>query len=108
MRVRGGCGRRRGKAPQQARIMRFGLRYLPFTLRGRGGGIETQDLVHQPQIPIIVQQALIGGDLGVDANPEAHVPLEFRRMSERIGALGAGRVAEQERRQRNAERHDLE
>jgi hypothetical protein len=88
--------------------MGLGLRYLPFALRGRGGGIETQDFVYQSQIPIIVQQALVGGDLGVDANPEAHVPLEFRRMSERICTLGAGRAAEQERRQRNAERHDLE
>ena len=92
-------GRTGGESPQQRRIARLGLRDPPFALRGRGGRIEAQHFVHQPQIPIIVQQALVGGDLGVDADPEAHVPLEFRRMSEWIGSLGGRPRAEQERRQ---------
>jgi hypothetical protein len=36
-----------------------------------------------------VQQALIGGDLGVDADPKAHILFERRRLNERIGRFGA-------------------
>ena len=59
--------------PQQRGVACFRLRHSPLALlRGRGR-IEAQHLVHQPEIPIIVQQSLIRGDLGVHADPEAHV-----------------------------------
>ena len=40
-----------------------------------------------------MQQALIGGDLGIHADPKAHVRLEFRRRGEGVGRLGAQRRA---------------
>ena len=67
-------------------------------------GIEAQHFVDQGEIPIIVQQALIGGDFGVYANPKAHIPLEPRRMHERIGHLGACREVVEERREQQPER----
>ena len=95
-------GLARGESPQQRRIVRLGFRHAAFALRGRGGRVETQYLIHQSQIPIIVEQALVGGDLGVHADPEAYIPLEFRRMSERIASLGGEGPSDYERRQHEA------
>ena len=78
-------GLARGESTQQRRVARLGFRYAALALRGRRVGVETQYLIHQPEIPIIVEQSLVGGDLGVHADPEADIPLEFGRMSERIG-----------------------
>ncbi len=38
-----------GKAPQQRRIVRFGAGDPTFALRGRGGRVESQDLIDQPR-----------------------------------------------------------
>ena len=101
-------GRGRRKPLQQARVARFRLCDAPFSLRRRGAGIEAQHLVDQAEIPIVVQQALVGGDLGIDANPKAHVLLELRWMRERIGRLGACRKVVEERREQQPERRYLD
>src|ERR1700722_12669880 len=76
--------RARRKPPQQGRVARLRLCNAPLPLGLRGCRIETQHLVDQAEIPIIVQQTLVGGDFGVYADPEANIPLERRRMSEGI------------------------
>ena len=72
------------KAPQQHGVARLGLRHAALALRRRGGRIESQHLVDELEVPIVVDEALLGGDLGIHADPEAHVRLELRRMRERI------------------------
>ena len=89
----------RRKAPQQRGIARLGLLDDVLALPRRIGGIEAQHLVNQSQVPVVVQQPLLGRDLGVDADPEAHIGLELRRIGESIGGRGARRRAAEERRQ---------
>jgi hypothetical protein len=55
-----------------------------------------------------VQQALIGGDLGVDADPKAHILFERRRSNERIRRIGACGKAVEERREQKPERRSLD
>jgi hypothetical protein len=50
-----------------------------------------------------VQQALIGGDLGVDADPKAHILFERRRLNEWIGRIGVRGKAVEERREQKPE-----
>lgn len=99
---RQGVGRARGKAPQQRRIVRLGAGDATLALRGRGRRIESQDLIDEAQVPVVVEQTLVRGDLGIDTNPKAHVPLELGRMSERIARLGGARARLGERRQHRA------
>src|SRR6266481_2413390 len=80
-------GRTRRKPLQQTRVARLCLGNAPFPLRRRGGRIEAQYLVDQAEIPIVVEQALVGGDFRVDANPEAHIALELRGVDEGIGCF---------------------
>ena len=57
--------------------------------------IEVQHFVHHAQIPVVVQQALVSGDLGVNANPELYVARQFRRSLELArGLRGEGRQRE--------------
>ena len=86
--------------------MSLGLRHAPLALRRRGGGIEAQHLVDQLEVPIVVQQPLIGGDLGVHPHPETDVRLERRRMGERIGFVRGGRKAESRRDEQQAKRRN--
>ncbi len=85
--------RTRRKPLQQARVARLRLCNAPFPLRRRGGRIEAQYLIDQAEIPIIVEQALVGGDFRVDANPKAHIALELRGVDEGIGCVHACAVA---------------
>ena len=101
-------GRTRGEPLQQGRIPGFRLGDPLLAMRGRICGIETQYLIDQAEIPVIVQQALVGGDLGIDANPEAHILFELRRLHERIGRFGTYRGADEKRRKQEPERSDLE
>jgi hypothetical protein len=55
-----------------------------------------------------VQQALVGGDLGVDPNPKSYVLFELRGMNERIGRLGACCRMEKPRRKQEPERRNLD
>jgi cytochrome c1 len=79
--------------------MRFRFIDTPFALGRGGSGIETQNLVDQTKIPIIVQKTLIRRDFGVDANPKANVPLERRRVRERIGRIAYSPVSIRGRRE---------
>ena len=97
-----------GEAPEQRRIAGLGFRYAPLTLCWRGCQVETQDFVDQPEIAVIVEQPLVGRDLGIDADPEAHIRLEFGRMSERIGPFGGVRATIKDRREQQAQRRELE
>jgi hypothetical protein len=98
----------RGKSPQQGGIALLGLGDTPFTLRRGGSRVEAQRLVYQAKIPIIMQQPLVGGDLGVHANPEAHVLLELRRVGERIRRVRCSRLELEQRPEKQAERRELE
>jgi hypothetical protein len=74
---------------QHRRVVRLRLVDPPFALRRRGIRIESQHFVHQPEIPVIVQQSAVGGDFRIDPDPETHVALEFGRMHERVRGVGA-------------------
>ena len=54
---RQGVGRARGKAPQQRRIVRFGGGDATLALSGRGRRIESQDLIDEVQVPVVVEQS---------------------------------------------------
>ena len=84
--------------PQQRGVARFRLENKSFALRRRGRRIEAQYFVDQTKIPIIVQQAPIGGDLGVYANPKSNVLLERRWVGKRVAAVASGAVTRGERR----------
>jgi hypothetical protein len=87
----------RGESPQQVGVARLGIRHAAFPLRRRCCGIEAQHFVDQAEIPIVVQQTLVGRDFRVHANPKAHVALEFRGMNEGIGGLGERGMIVEER-----------
>ena len=55
-----------------------------------------------------MQQTLVRGDLGIYANPEAHILLEFRRVNEGIRRLGARGEVVEERREQEHERRCLD
>ena len=75
---------------QQRGIACLGLRDLLLAQRERGIRIKTQDFIDQPEIPRIMQQALFGADLGINADPEPDIRLELRRNGERIRLLREG------------------
>ena len=80
------------KSAQQFGVARLGLGDHTLALARRIRRVESQHLVHQSKVPVIVQQALVSGDLGIHTDPEAHVGLKFRRVLERVrgGDLRAG------------------
>ena len=47
-------------------------------------GVEMQRLVDDREPVLIVQVALVGGDLGVDLDPELNIRLELRRPRQQI------------------------
>ena len=106
MRCQIGRGPRR-KALQERRVTCLRFRHAALALGRRRCRIEAQYLVDQLEVPIVVDQALIGGDFGIDAYPEADVRLERRGMGERIRFVGGGRGREQRREQQQAERREL-
>ncbi len=90
------------KSFEQRRITRFGLGDPPLALPGRGVRIESQDLIDELEIPVVVDEAAVGGDLGIDPDPEAHIRLELRRVRKRFALLGLERAAREQRRHHRA------
>ena len=91
------------ETPQECRISRLGLSNTALALRRRGGWIESQYLVDQAEIAVVMHQSLLGRDLRVDADPKAYFPLERGGMSKGIRHVARGSVGVQERRD---EKHD--
>ena len=77
-----------GEPAQQCRVMRLCFVDAPFANRRRELGLELEHLINEPEIPGIVQQSLVGRDLGIDAYPESHVRFELGRARERAGGIG--------------------
>ncbi len=69
-------------------------------LAGRHVAVEMQRAVHDRQVVLVVQEAFAGGDLGVDADPEVHFLLQFRRHGDARfgGARGCRGTHQQQRR----------
>ncbi len=51
-----------------------------LALPGRHARVELNRLVDHAQVVLIVQEAGVGADLGIDADPEVHVTIERRRL----------------------------
>ena len=81
----------RREAAQQFDVARLGFRHpLLAQLRGEVG-VEMQNLVHQSEMAVVVQQPRARSHLGVDPYPEAHVRLQFRRIHEGTARRRPGR-----------------
>src|SRR6185312_13847607 len=62
-----------------------------LALRGAAVGREVQRLVDDAEVVLVVQEAGVGVDLGVDADPELHVALELRRARHDVVRCRASR-----------------
>src|SRR5271166_6464922 len=91
--IGGRTGRRRtgGEPAQHRRVMRLRFFDSPLARLWRELGLESQHLIDEVEIPRIVQQSLVGRDLGIDADPESNVRLEFSGTCKRPGRSGSGR-----------------
>ena len=77
-------GRAAGQVPQDlldARALRLDAR---LALAHGCVGVEMHGLVDDRELVLIVQIALVGGDLAVDLDPELHVRLELGRSRDQV------------------------
>jgi len=73
-----------------------------LSLGWQGVGREVERFVDDTEVALVVKEARVGVDLGVDAYPELHVAFELRRTRHQIfGALGV--CGHQRRKQHQAE-----
>lgn len=68
-----------GEPLQRVAITRPQLLDERPAVRGRRSGRVFNNVVDDVEVAVVVQQATRGGELGVDAQPELHIPFEFRR-----------------------------
>ena len=70
------AGQRRGDAAQRGDVAVTALVDQALPVARRSAGAELQRVVDHREIALVVQEAFVGGDFGVDANPEIHVLLD--------------------------------
>jgi hypothetical protein len=77
----GGAG---GELPENRGVLVAHAVELLAPLHGRGAGGETHLLVDHAQVAFVVDETFVGGDLRVDADPEADVALELGRPDDAV------------------------